>query len=148
MKKEKNKNTSNDQFNWAGTLFLEKIEYKASMILEIHLVEGKAEPPGDLFVGKVNLGPVSRIVWDPSKKVIVRFFQPLAFQRLDESFADEKGEAYIGKGMGTFGDSEYLLYYSKVTYGIVDEPIHHFCITCADDTISVLSTEEPEIEYV
>lgn len=150
MKKGKNKESSNNQFNWAGTLFLEKLEYKANMVLEIHLVAGKTEPLEDLFVGKVNLGPVHPVVWNPSKKVIVRFFQPLAFQRLDESFADEKGEDYMGRGerFGTYADSEYLRYYTKVTFGIVDEPIHHYCLTCSDDIISILSTEEPEIEYV
>ena len=148
MKKEKHKESSNNQFNWTETLFLEKLEYKANMVLEIHLVAGKQEPPEDLFVGKVNLGPVSPVVWDSSRKAIIRFFQPLAFQRLDESFATEKGEAYIGERFGTYADSEYLRYYTKVIFGIVDEPIHHYCLTCSDDIISILSAEEPEIEYV
>lgn len=148
MKKERNKTSHKNQFSWKEMLFLEKLEYQANMVLEIHLVGSKTEPPEDLFVGKVNLGPVNPVIRDNSKKVIVRFFQPLAFQRLDESFATEKGEAYIGERFGTYADSEYLRYYDKVTYGIVDEPIHHYCFTLSDDIISILSTEEPEIEYV
>ncbi|HEY8270949.1 MAG TPA: hypothetical protein VIG33_08670 [Pseudobdellovibrionaceae bacterium] len=148
MKKESSKKTQNHKFNWEETWFLEKLEYKASMILELHIVGAKKEPPEDLIIDNVNLGQAYPLVWDTSKKVVVRFFQPLAFQRLDESFGAENGGTYTGERFKIYSDSEYLRYYSKVAFGIVDKPIQHYSFTCSDDIIDILSTEGPEIENI
>lgn len=111
------------------------------------LIGGKKDPPEELIMGKVNLGLASPVVWDSSKRVVIRFFQPLTFQRLDESFAAEKGGIYTGERFSIYTDSEYLHYYSRVTFGVVDSPIKHYSFSCADDIIDVLSTEPPEIKF-
>lgn len=147
MKKKKSAQKQEcPQFRWAETWFLEKLKYKASQVLEIHLIGGKMEPPEDVTIGKVNLGPAFPVVWDTSNKVVIHFFQPLAFQRLDESFAAEKGGTYTGERFRIYTDSEYLQYYSKVTFGLVELPIQHYSFVCADDIIDILSTEPPEME--
>lgn len=132
MKKESNPVEHHYKFNWVETWFLERLEYKANQVLEIYLIGGKKEPPEDLIVGKINLGEAYPVVWDPSKRVIIRFFQPLTFQRLDESFAAEKGGIYTGERFRIYSGSEYLHYYTRVTLGIVD----------------VLSIDPPEIEKI
>jgi hypothetical protein len=135
-----------DKFSWDETWFLEKLEFKSNMILEVYLVGGRREPMEELVVGNISLGQAYPIVRDESKRAVFRFIQPLTFQRLDESFAAEKGGTYTGQRYCIYSDSEYLRYFSKVTFGIVDEPIVHYSITCADDIIDVLSTAPPEIE--
>ena len=126
---------------------VEKLELKKNMTLEILLVSKKTgDIPEDVFVGKTNIGPAYPLYLDYSKKILVRFYQPLAFQRLDESFATEKGARWTGEvRFRTFTESEYLKYFSKVSYGIVDKPILHYCISCSDDIVSVLTTDPPEI---
>ena len=146
MSVKKTKAKKQHQFTWAEYWFLEKLEHKANMVLEIHLVGGKKEPATDLVVANVNLGPAHPIVWDPKKKAVIRFYQPLTFQRLDESYAAEKSKSSTGERFCIYTDSEYLRYFSKVSYGIVDAPIHHYSFTCSDDIIDILSCEPPAIE--
>lgn len=147
-KKEGIQEQQHHKFSWEETWFLEKLEYKASQVLKIHLIGGKKEPPENLIIGKVNLGRASPVVWDSSKRVVIHFFQPLAFQRLDESFAAEKGGTYTGERFRIYTDSEYLHYYSKVTFDLVDSPIQHYSLTCADDIIDILSCDPPEIKDI
>ena len=133
------------QFTWKETWFLDRLKFGKKMILEIHLVGGKKGTPEEVLVRNINLGVATPILRDPSKRAIIRFFRPLTFQRLDESFAAEKGGIYTGERFCVYTKSAYLDYFSKVSYGIVDSPILHYCMTCADDIIDVLSCDPPEI---
>ncbi len=144
MKKEQ----INEQYklSWDETWFLEKLVFDEKMILEIHLILGQEESATDLLVANVNLGPAFPVVRDPSKKVIIRFFQPLTFQRLDESFASEKGGIHTGQRFSIYTESEYLRYFEKVSFGLIEKPIQHYCLTCADDIIDILSCDPPEIQ--
>lgn len=101
MTKEKAKDQQH-QFTWKETWFLDKLKFGRKMILEIHLVGGKKESPEDLYVGKVNIGPAVPVVPDSSRRAVIRFFQPLSFVRLDESFAAEKGSEYTGERFGIY----------------------------------------------
>jgi hypothetical protein len=141
MDEIKNKYT----FDWSETWFLDTLNFDDSMNLEICLIGGKKEPVENLFVADINLGPVCPIFRDPKKRVIFRFIQPIAFQRLDESHASERGGSYTGQRFAIYNDSEYLRYFAKVSFGITDESIKHYCFTCADDIVDVLSSHPPEI---
>ncbi|MBC7458784.1 MAG: hypothetical protein H7235_10925 [Bdellovibrionaceae bacterium] len=136
----------NEEFSWKETWFLEKLFFDEEMVLEIHVIKGQKEPATELVVAGVDLGPVFPVVRDYSKKVIIRFKYPLTFQRLDESFAAEKGGTYTGQRFCIYTESEYLQYFEKVRYGgLINKPIQHYCLTCADDIIDILSCEPPEI---
>lgn len=146
---KKKRNIKDDyKFTWLETWFLEKLEYKPNMVLEVYLIKGKKKPLEEVVVGKVSLGQAHPVVWDSRHRVVMRFFQPLTFQRLDESFAFEKDGVFTGERYRLYSKSEYLNYYSKVTFGIVDQPIRHYSMACADDIIDVLTTEPPEIEKI
>jgi hypothetical protein len=149
IKKEEIKDTiQNIRFSCDEFLILEKLEYSSNMILEIQLVSGSTGPSENLIIGDIDLGQVKSVVRDPTRKTIIRFFQPLTFQRIDESFAAEKNGIYTGERFRVYSDSEYLHYYSKISFGIIDKPINHYSIICSDDIIHILSVDDPEIEIL
>jgi hypothetical protein len=134
-------------FSRKETWFVEKIVYKKNMILEIELVGSKIGTPEKIRFQSIDLGIGTPVLRDTSKHVLLRFYQPLAFQRLDESFAMEKGK-FSGDVLRKYSESEYLKYYSKVKFYSRDEPILHYCLVCSDDIINILTNDEPEIEIL
>jgi len=98
-------------FSRKETWFVEKIVYKKNMILEIELVGSKIGTPEKIRFQSIDLGIGTPVLRDTSKHVLLRFYQPLAFQRLDESFAMEKGK-FSGDVLRKYSESEYLKYYS------------------------------------
>lgn len=134
------------------TLFLEKMDYNPNkMVLDLYVVKGKKGTPEMVNIGGTEIGPATPIHPDPSEQIRVRFYQPYLFQRMDESFATEHRHnkwPYVGDRLCHFIDSAYLRYYYEVSYGIEDDSVFHFCLICADDIVSVIASDPPEIEIL
>ena len=135
----------------AHTWFLESIHYANE--LSIRLVEGKRRgEPTSLKVGDSEIGGVYPLESDESsRRVVVYFVNPVAWQTVDESFtAWDESEERDGKAfLQILTKSKYLDYVDRAHgwYKDVLGGACHYRLWTENEVMDVVAPKPPRVEW-
>jgi len=132
----------------AKTWFLHAILYQDD--LRIILAEGfRSDEPEDLVVGQTNLGPAHSIdIRSDSRKVVVQFPQPVAWQVVDESFTTHDDYESGDDGFLRILDRSRYLDYVIENHGWFRDtvgPAKHYRLWTENEVMDVVAYDAPEI---
>ena len=135
--------------------FLERLDYVGAL-LAVEVVEGHVSPVSDdvLIEGAGTIPDARPIqITDQSRRVRVEFSNVLAYQVIDESYANPasgKIEKVGGQILCQHTGSEYLEYVQQnsLIKHLVDDPVHHYRLNLADDIIDIINTAKPSVNLI
>ncbi len=128
--------------------YIESVVYR-DVWLEVHVVEGIVGDPTDLKISdKTTISGIRPVEILPnSRRFIVRFDKPIAFQIVDESFIqlDEYEVRDDGKVIKILERSKYLDYVngSHGWYRDMIGPAEHYRVCTYNEVVDVISCTVP-----
>ena len=129
--------------------FLERLEYEGAL-LTVEVSEGiVADEPQDVAIEDAgSISGASAIEVTPqSRRVRIEFGGVLAYQVTDESYADAEYGATQGGVLARHDGSTYLQHVldQSLIPDLVDDTVHHYSLTLADDIIDIITTNPPKL---
>ena len=129
--------------------FLERLEYEGAL-LTIDVTEGiVADDPQDVTIeGAGSVSGASAIEITPqSRHVRIEFGGVLAYQVTDESYAGAEYGTAQGGVLARHDKSAYLQHVLEQSLipDLVDDTVHHYSLTLADDIIDIITTNPPKL---
>jgi len=135
--------------------FLERLDYVGAL-LAVEVIEGRVSSISeDVSIDGTGMIPDARPIQitDQSRRVRVEFSNVLAYQIIDESYANPasgKIEKVGGQILCQHTGSEYLEYVQQnsLIKHLVDDPVHHYRLNLADDIIDIINTAKPSVNLI
>ena len=129
--------------------FLGRLEYEGEL-LTIDVTEGiVADDPQNVTIeGAGSVSGASAIEITPqSRHVRIEFGGVLAYQVTDESYAAAEYGAAQGGVLARHDKSAYLQHVLEQSLipDLVDDTVHHYSLTLADDIIDIITTNPPKL---
>lgn len=135
------------------TWFLDQVRY-ADKGLEVVVAEGfVAEEPEDIQIGELTLQGTHAIsTTGQSRRVLVRFFEPVAWQLVDESFTAfaEYEERDDESSLQVLTRSRYLDYVLASHGWFVDirGPGNHYRLWTENEVLDVVTCRGPDVAWL
>ena len=133
------------------TWFLDSLIYKDGLTVQV--IEGrKGESPQDLKIGDAVLENTYPIESDESsKRLVIRFGIPIAWQVIDESYTswDESEERDGREYLQILSQSKYLEYVdgSHGWYKDVVGDAQHYRLWTENEVVDVIAQDPPIVEW-